>query len=458
MNKNEKLIILFLSLLKFILSQDGVISLSFTKEIPNLQGASSKEIILKLSNNKVNVDLRIGTDFQIVKLRLEFESYIFYIKSGSSSNNTNYNEKLSKTYQKMENIQLIFDISNLRRAIFSSDYIYFDKNNDKKYNTTFLLGLATEGENEGGLIGLNLDQKIQYYKYNFFNELKRIGLINDYYFTINYKDNNSGNLIIGDLPHNYDKNYKAENYKDIYVNFYEDDINWTIILNEIYITEGNKLEQKISVQKYTYAYLKLEKSLIEGTENYRKILLNSFLQQQLDKNLCFEEISDIYIFYYCKKEVTISKMKSIYFYNKDLNFTFELTYKDLIYFNKYDGYNYILVVFRVHDIENENEYMDDDFWVLGEPFFKKYQLIFNKNSKRIGLYTNFDNQIIEKKSWIKENKWYIFLIILLIISICGLVTMSFLFFKNKPKRKSKANELNEDFEYISNTNNLFINQ
>ena len=151
-------------------------------------------------------------------------------------------------------------------------------------------------------------------------------------------------------------------------------------------------------------------------------------------------------------------MKSIYFYNKDLNFTFELTYKDLIYFNKYDGYNYILVVFRVHDIENENEYMDDDFWVLGEPFFKKYQLIFNKNSKRIGLYTNFDNQIIEKKSWIKENKWYIFLIILLIISICGLVTMSFLFFKNKPKRKSKANELNEDFEYISNTNNLFINQ
>ena len=212
MNKNEKLIILFLSLLKFILSQDGVISLSFTKEIPNLQGASSKEIILKLSNNKVNVDLRIGTDFQIVKLRLEFESYIFYIKSGSSSNNTNYNEKLSKTYQKMENIQLIFDISNLRRAIFSSDYIYFDKNNDKKYNTTFLLGLATEGENEGGLIGLNLDQKIQYYKYNFFNELKSIGLINDYYFTINYKDNNSGNLIIGDLPHNYDKNYKEENY------------------------------------------------------------------------------------------------------------------------------------------------------------------------------------------------------------------------------------------------------
>ena len=235
MNKNKKLIILFLSLLKFILNQDGVINLSFTKEIPNLQGLSSKDIILKISNNKVNVDLRIGSNYQIVKLRLEFESYIFYITSGSSSNNTKYNEKLSKTYQKMENIQLIFDISNLRKGIFSSDYIYYYKNNDKKYNTTFLLGLTTVGENGDGLIGLNFGDKIQYYKYNFFNELKRIGLINDYYFTINYKDNNSGYLIIGDLLHNYDKNYKKENYKDIYSDFYEDDIIWTIKFNPIYL-------------------------------------------------------------------------------------------------------------------------------------------------------------------------------------------------------------------------------
>ena len=52
----------------------------------------------------------------------------------------------------------------------------------------------------------DIDTK-QYENYNFINILKRKGLIKEYYFSIKYKDNNSGNLTIGDLPHNYDDSY-----------------------------------------------------------------------------------------------------------------------------------------------------------------------------------------------------------------------------------------------------------
>ena len=59
--------------------------------------------------------------------------------------------------------------------------------------------------------------------YNFINKLKRIGIINDYYFTIKYTDKNKGNIIFGDLPHNYNGNYKEKNYLHTYADFSEND-------------------------------------------------------------------------------------------------------------------------------------------------------------------------------------------------------------------------------------------
>ena len=161
--------------------------------------------------------------------------------------------------------------------------------------------------------------------------------------------------------------------------------------------------------------------------------------------------------YYYKKEVDISKIHNIYFFNKDIDFTFELTYKDLIYYNENDEYIYILINFL---IDNDEEYYDE-FWILGEPIFKKYQFVFNKNSKRIGIYTKFDDkenkENLNNQSWIKKNKWYLILIMLLIISILGLGTIIFIFLRNKPKRKAKANELDDEFDYSSNGNNLISN-
>ena len=314
MVKFKKYLIIFILLFKYIINQNGIIRFPFIKEFPNLNGVSPKDVFSKLSTNIINIDLRIGTSPQEIKLGLNFESYIFYITEGSSDNKK-FNSKNSKSYQKLEDRSLIFDISKLKIAIFSSDYIYYNKNDNQKYNTNFLLGLKTEEDNISGIIGLNMNDKIQfdrYSKYNFITELKRIELIKDYYFTIKYQNNNTGNLIIGDLPHNYDKNYNEEYYKDIYVDLWENDLTWKIKFNEVYINDGKKID-KIEVQRFTYAYFKCEKSLIKGTEIYRQNLLNIFLKEQIDKHLCFEINDNSFYSYYCKKEVDISKIQNIIF-------------------------------------------------------------------------------------------------------------------------------------------------
>ena len=190
----------------------------------------------------------------------------------------------------------------------------------------------------------------------------------------------------------------------------------------------------------------------------------------------------IILYFLLYENTDITKANDLCFYNKELNYTFELTYKELFYHNQNDGNYYFLVVFR--------DYSEEDYpiysWVLGEPLFKKYEIYFNKDSKRIGIYNknidesegeddneeenkysdvnedSKDNQEEignkDKKSWWSKNKWYAILIIALILFFFGFGITLFFYLKNKPKRKAKANELNDDYEYETmDTKNNLIN-
>ena len=453
MNNYKKLFFVLFYLFKLVFNQKGIITLPFKKEVSDLNGANPKDFFSpKISTNLIMTELKIGTGPQTIKLRLEFDSYFFYIASQSSTSEIKFNENESKTYKILEDKPINIENRELK-AIYSSDYIYYNSN--KQYNSTFLLVTVKDYDKSGGLIGLNMEDEKEvkkYSKYNFINELKRINIINDYIFTIKYTEKNSGNIIIGELPHNYNTNYQKEDYKDTYVDFTENDYTWKLKLDEIYIAEENS-EDKTVVEQYAYGYFRIEKNLIGGTEKYRQALLKSFMTELISKELCFELTSGIYYSYYCKKEVDISKMKNLYFYNKKLDYTFELTYKDVFYYNEYDGYQYLLIVFNVDIGDDDIGY--NEYWILGEPIFKKYQFIFNKNSKRIGIYTNINNKKNNNGiSFWKKNKWYIILIILLVI-LCGVLGyMLFIFWKRRPKRKKIANELDDEFDYTTQSNKL----
>lgn len=452
---------LFLSF-EFALNQNGVLILPFKKELPNLKDTSPNNVIYpKMIDNLIMTELRIGTEPQTIKLKIELESYLFYIAGQNSKNKIKFDEGQSNTYKQIENKNLSFQVSNINEGVFSSDYIYFNQNSKEKYNTNFLLAIDTTIDESGGLIGFNMEESltISYSQFNFMNELKRIGLIKDNYFTINYVDNNSGNIIIGDLPHNIDNKYKEKYFKDTYSKLENYDLTWNLKIDNIFIADKNNSNDKINVGESISAYLRVEKNIIEGTERYRKILLSSFMSEYIGKKLCFEVNTQYYFTYYCKKEVDISKLKNIYFYSNDLDFTFELTYKDLFYYNENDGNNYFLIIFN-NNLDDDTDYLNYYVWILGEPIFKKYQFVFNKDTKRLGIYKFYDdtsdgNSSEEGKGWFARNKWYLIMIILLLILLTGLSVMVYKYLKNMPKRKKKANELIDDeYEYNGEKNNI----
>ena len=103
-------------------------------------------------------------------------------------------------------------------------------------------------------------------------------------------------------------------------------------------------------------------------------------------------------------------------------------------------------------------FVDNSYkWILGKPLFKKYTTVFNQDKKAIGFYTeskehNETNNDNDKKDENKNNKLKIWLYLIIIFAciflVCSIVLTVFLC-KKYPfgKRKIKANELDDDYDY-----------
>ena len=425
---------------------NDILSIPFYKSYHNLKGLSPKEITEKIKEIKLVSDISIGTPPQKIKAKLALTEYVFYIGGKDSLCQNKFIEGKSDTYTKLSDL-IYFYATSIREGYSSSDIIFFDEKSKEQKEMNFILGTNTDKSNEGGLIGLNIqdDDTKKYENYNFINILKKKGYIKDFYFTIKYNNENSGNLIIGDLPHNYNEAYNSKYFKDMYISMFTGVLTWNINLDSIYVSDNSTSENKKIVGEKIYGYFKTESGIILGTERYKQFLLSDFMEERIIKGQCFEVQSNFYISYYCKKEVDLTKLKNLYIYIKNLDYTFEFTYKDLFFKNEDDGNNYFLIYFNSEYDEEEGSGF---FWTFGEPFFKKYNLVFNQDTKRIGLYTQISNEDIqENKTFWQKNKWYIILAIGLVVVCSGLGVMIFLYLKVLPKRKIKANELDDGFDY-----------
>ena len=94
-------------------------------------------------------------------------------------------------------------------------------------------------------------------------------------------------------------------------------------------------------------------------------------------------------------------------------------------------------------------------WVFGKPFFKKFQLIFDSDSKIISYYINDNLEKNSNSKFVEKEKTKKIIIIVLII----LAFIIGIFFGkiicSKYNRKIRANELEDNYSYLSNnTNNI----
>ena len=88
---------------------------------------------------------------------------------------------------------------------------------------------------------------------------------------------------------------------------------------------------------------------------------------------------------------------------------------------------------------------------IGKPFLKKYPFTVDNDKNTISLYV-LDNENINSKT----NNTIIYLAILICVVIILLGLAAFLLYKlywKKIKNKKRANELDEDYEYLSKEKN-----
>jgi len=111
-------------------------------------------------------------------------------------------------------------------------------------------------------------------------------------------------------------------------------------------------------------------------------------------------------------------------------------------FIDYNEKKYFLCIFL--EKEEGATYYSNKHWILGIPFVKKYNFVFDYNSKVILFYELIENNGNKDYALISGFAWFFIIILLVLIGVLGIYLILKLIFR--PKR-IQANELEESFNY-----------
>ena len=186
-------------------------------------------------------------------------------------------------------------------------------------------------------------------------------------------------------------------------------------------------DNKTDIEKQTIE-LSPERGMIVLNLQMEKIFFDSFFKKLIDEKKCIRVKIQFNYNYICIDAININDLKNITFRHIGMEYDFILEPKDLFY-HYYDRY-FFLISFR------------DSFYIyLGKPFFKKFNLIFNQDSKQIAIYKYFEtiDKNIQKFNYI----FPIILIIIFTILVCIFIYCLHVY-RLKKRRK---NEIIENCDY-----------
>ena len=419
-----------------------------SQKIPMIIKSKKADYVITSSHPMIN-STRNYTEKVIYDLSENFvKNYNFYDEKQSASYSLNFCTK-RKPYKEPLDKPLAEEM-----CISNETFLLFDnidiKHKKEKKNIYFEL-VRNIIDNVTGIIGLKLDDADN--QVSFMKVLKKSSIIDNYFWFFDFDswESKTGKLIIGSYPHYiYHDKYSENDYSNTNAGagFYY----WEMKFDEIYT------ENKVNFnQSNEYVDLNSESDLIVGSNEFKKYLLT--LIEELNKtNKCFndifkgyEEINEHYSdyeFFYCKNDKDIKKklyelIPSLFFFSKELQYTFELTNDQILLEN--GDYIYINIVFT-------NSYR----WILGKQIALKYKFVYDMEGKKIGFYKKYKDKG-------KSNKYSKYLYYLLVIGLCiifgvlGVILGKYLYNQNKKKR---ANELkDDDYEYFpeeKNTKNEIV--
>jgi hypothetical protein len=336
-------------------------------------------------------------------------------------------------------------------------FIYNDNNKGKNLSNTYYLNI--------GFQIINQKKLKERERFNFINQLKKRNIIKNYDWCIFFekgKNNNGsflynpdeliyakGELLIGDLPHSYNNNFNNKQLLSTYSIYNDYLFKWALDFSSIYYNKSINEIQKIEM---TDVQININNYVILAPMSYYYNIRRDFFDYYISKKACYIYQGSEYKTFYCEKSenFTIEDLKKfpiLYMAHKEFQYTFELTYEDL-FIEKNNKY-WFMVVLSVFNTDIEE-------WFMGIIFLRKYNLIFNQDSKTISFYNPnislYDKLPEQKNNNTNNNYSHIIIIIFLIIFICIIIIIiiRIFFCKNiikSNKDKKRLNQIYENFNY-----------
>ena len=482
-------ILVFIYILNEFINSYIVLPFDIVKKSINTSLEIGKQLEYFLEKEKVISTISFGEEQTGLELYLSLNEYTFFLSNDAcySSTKSSYNPFLSNSYKNTTDyIDLYVNLKKYCRATEKCSVyndIYLNKNISIN-NISFLFGVnvfAGKIDNSSkicGNLGLQIyNSKNQFRNDYFVNSLKQSKMIDSYTWSILYLNSSiekndilnytnkdhDGILICGINEEDYNSIFRTKNIKTV----------------KAEARTSTSLYWDIKDVKVRYEYSKSKQGNYESldnritfsnqinhiicTESYLNSIKSTFFEEPIKNNICtiIEKVqpmgSNIII---CDKEITkqISEFPTISFYHKELDFIFELTYKDL--FLEYNNKILFLAVYNSYE---------KNLWYFGKIFMKKYPFVFDYDKKTISFVNIYninksDNaQDNAPEVGDKYNFWdYFKIVIIIILIILGIILGVFigrmLWYKN---RKKRANELDDDYEYRNdkmNNKNEILNQ
>ena len=422
--------ILILILANIIQTKDEkmkIIVLPFKTLAPKNVDSGSPINITSLVENRIFTEINMTS--QTLLAFFNSEEYAFVMTSENCPEFSNYYIKNSPSFTNLseryasERMILYRDYD-----LKTKKYGYYSKMEVKEYND----------KKQCAILGLKMNLPVYEHDriQNFVKTFYVNENINSYQWTVKYTKDNEGLVIIGDSPLNYDPMFKNKKYEEHQTQAIGESttVDFGIDFNEI--TFGSKdFEIKHAHFNHDLGVLLVNKII------YEKIKDSFFVNYLGDKKICFEGwVYEKYGYIYCdSNKFTDSDIKSLpklIFKQTNMNYIFELNYEDLFSKQK-DGRIYFLIVF---DLNYKT-------FKIGKPFLKKYSLTVDNKKNLITYY-----RIKEEN----EDNGYSRIVWIVILSVFVVIlagTTGFFAYKFiKKKNKKRANELDEDYEYLGKEN------
>ena len=395
----------------------------------NLRSLSTQD--LSTANDIYNIlttELCIGNPTQCFKLAYDTGNQ--YLIIGVTNTKAKFaklfNTSLSETFKSTTNsffsLPYRYGIIQAREV---SDFLKLPNNLQTKYMLSFMISWNTTEKYEfDGILGLGnnypkADEDNSFdERFSLVHNLYSNGVIDKKIFGHEYKTRKNGYLYLGEVPPSLGYDY----FKCTVAPFIPYLNKWHCESRAIAISNGANYTQYTSPYIFDTAYVDIRGPFYEGNtilSDIRDAIGEKcdFISEDIDEE-------NRYVKLVCDYDVDIGKAPDVNFYLKG-------------------GYNLKLKnidIFRVVLIEGKKKYLSKiigdtryNYWNLGEPILKNYDMVFNYEDNSIGFNENYN---------LKEGDWTMTIILMIIFIVIG--TIGIYLVKNRKKIFGKMK--NKDIE------------